>query len=72
MTGQHRTLGLKVLAGDLHTEPLKAGEPGQVRASQDSGRHVEVFRYGKCEELPSSEDLPPTQTQHASPTYTLY
>lgn len=48
MAGQHRTLGLNVLPDDIKAEPLKAGERGQVRASQGSVGYAEVSRAGWC------------------------
>lgn len=45
-TGQHRSVRLKTLSGHLQTELGEAAERGQVRASEGSVRHVEVFRMG--------------------------
>ena len=45
-TRQHRTIGLKALPDDLESELFKAAERGQVRASEGSVRHVEVFQMG--------------------------
>jgi hypothetical protein len=44
--GQHRTIRLEPLPGDLQAELVETGERGQVRASEGSVRHVEVFRMG--------------------------
>src|SRR5690606_24727779 len=69
--GQHRTVGIEQLAGDLQAEVVQAGEGGQVRAREGSVRHVEVFRmgsvrtpiFGRPRRLPSE--------RRASALYTL-
>ena len=45
-TCQDRTIGLEPLPGDFEAELVEAGERGQVRASEGSVRHVEVFQMG--------------------------
>src|SRR5699024_3645314 len=44
--GQHRPIGLQPLAHDLQAEVIEASERGQVRGSEGSVRHVEVFPVG--------------------------
>ena len=44
--GQHRPIRLQSLAHGLQTEVIQPSERGQVRASEGSVRHVEVFRMG--------------------------
>jgi len=44
--GKHRTIGLQPLTHDVEAEFVKAAESGQVRASEGSVKHVEVFRVG--------------------------
>ena len=43
---QHRPTGLEVLADDLQAKPVQTSERSQVRTSEGSVRHVEVFRMG--------------------------
>src|SRR5699024_4906569 len=44
--GQHRPIGLQPLAHALQAEVIEASERGQVRGSEGSVRHVEVFPVG--------------------------
>ncbi len=44
--GQHRPIRLQSLADDFQAEVIETSERGQVRASEGSVRHVEVFRMG--------------------------
>jgi len=44
--GQDSTVRLKPLPDDLQPELLETAERGQVRASEGSVRHVEVFQMG--------------------------
>jgi len=44
--GQDRTVRLETLPEDFKAELLETAERGQVRASEGSVRHVEVFRMG--------------------------
>ncbi len=70
--GQHRTLGLNTLPGDLKTEIVQASESSQARRSKGSVRHVEAFPVS-VSELPSSEDPdthPRTNTPHPAHTTT--
>jgi hypothetical protein len=43
-TGQHRPIRLESLPGDFKAELVEPAERGQVRASETSVTHVEVFR----------------------------
>jgi hypothetical protein len=42
--GEHGTVALEALAGDLEAELVESAERGQVRASEGSVRQVEVFQ----------------------------
>jgi len=46
MTRRDRTIGLEPLPDDLEAERFQTAERGQVRASEGSVTHVEVFRMG--------------------------
>src|SRR5215475_8850961 len=43
---QDRAIGLQTLADHDQAELIQAAERGQVRAAEDSVRHVEVFQMG--------------------------
>jgi len=43
---QHRTTRFEALSGDLQTETLKTAERRQIRRSEGSVMHVEVFPMG--------------------------
>jgi len=44
--GQHRPIRLEALPDDVQAELVEAAERGQVRGSEGSVKHVEVFRLG--------------------------
>lgn len=69
-TGQHRPVRLKPLPQDFQTELVQASERRQVRASEGSVRHVEVFRMDSVRT--SILGIPPRlpRHRHAVP-YTL-
>jgi hypothetical protein len=45
-TGQHSAVGLDPLPSDFEAKLVETAERGQVRASEGSVRHVEVFQMG--------------------------
>jgi hypothetical protein len=45
-TRQHRTIRFEPLTGHYETELVETAELGEVRASEGSVRHVEVFQMG--------------------------
>lgn len=47
-TGKHSTLGFEALPNGFEAELVESAERGQVRASEGSVRHVEVFQVGSA------------------------
>ena len=67
----HRAVGLEPLPNGFETELIQSAERGQVRASEGSVVHVEVFRMGSVR-TSILEDLDPSPGQRrAHPRYTL-
>lgn len=60
-----RAIRLDLLPDGGAPELVAAAERGQVRDRGSRGEHVEVFRDGKREELPSSGDLDPYRATDA-------
>jgi hypothetical protein len=70
-TGQDRTIWLEPLPNDLEPKLVETGERGQVRASEGSVRHVEVFQMGRVGTLIFGRPRPLCGDRRAGPRYTL-
>ena len=55
-----------MLADDLEAELIEAGERGQVRASEGSVGHVEVFRMGSVRTSIFGRPRPPSTYRRAA------
>ncbi len=69
--GQHRTGRLKTLPNDFKSEFFNATERGQVRASEGSVRHVEVFLMGGVRTPIIGRPRLLPSDRRANPPYTL-
>src|SRR4051812_38737395 len=62
---------LEALTDDLQAEVVKPAERGQVRASEGSVRHVEVFRMGSVRTPILGRPRPLSGDRRAAARYTL-
>jgi len=69
--GQHSTIGLEALAGDIEAELSEAAERGQVGAREGSVRHVEVFQMGSVRTSIFGRPRRLPGDRRASPLYTV-
>ena len=69
--GQHRAVRLKALPDDFEAELINANERGQVRASEGSVKHVEVFPMGSVRTPIIGRPRPLPRQRRATPDYTL-
>jgi hypothetical protein len=67
---QHRTIRLDALTNDLKAELVDMAERGQVRESEGSVRHVEVFRLG-CVRTPIIGRPRPSPSDRRAERYTF-
>jgi hypothetical protein len=70
-TRQDRTSRLQPLPDDYQTQLVQAGERGEVRASEGSVRHVEVFRLGSLRTPIIGRPRPLPGRRRADRRYTL-
>src|SRR5699024_2980994 len=70
--GQHRPIGLQPLAHDLQAEVIEASERGQVRGSEGSVRHVEVFPVGSVRTPITGRPRPLSHERRADAHARLY
>jgi len=68
---QHRTIRLQPLPDSFQAELLQAAERRQVRTSEGSVRHVEVFQMGGVRTPIIGRPRPLPRDRHATPDYTL-
>lgn len=68
---EHRPTQLESLPGDLEAQLVEPAEGGQVRASEGSVRHVEVFRMGSVRTSIIGRPRRLSRDRRASPRYTL-
>ena len=64
-------MGPEPLPGDLEPELVQTAEGGQVRASEGSVRHVEVFQMGGVRTSIIGRPRPLPRARRANPPYTL-
>ena len=69
--GEHRTVGLEELTGDLQAKGVQAGEGGQVRGREGSVEHVEVFQMDSVRTSIIGRPRPSTRQRRATACYTL-
>jgi hypothetical protein len=69
--GQHRPVGLQTLPADFETELVEAAERGQVRTSEGTVSHVEVFRMGGVGTPILGRPRPLPRDRRAALDYTL-
>jgi hypothetical protein len=69
--GQHRRVRFQALPDHLQAERVELAERGQVRASEGSVRHVEVFRMGGVRAPILGRPRPLPGQRRADPIYTL-
>jgi len=68
---QHRAIGLQALPDHDEAELVQARERGQVRASEGSVTHVEVFQMGSVRTSILGRPRPLPGHRHADRRYTL-
>jgi hypothetical protein len=68
---QHRPTGLQALPGDFKAQLVQAAERGQVRASEGSVKHVEVFLMGSLRTPIIGRPRPLPRLRRAADRYTL-
>jgi len=68
---QHRTIWVEPLTGDFQAEHMEAGERGQVRASEGSVGHVEVFQMRRVGTPIFGRPRPSLGDRRADPLYPL-
>lgn len=68
---QHRPIGFQSLPDGFEAELIRAAEGGQVRASEGSVGHVEVFRVGGLGTSIIGRPRPHPASDAPTPFYTL-
>jgi len=68
---QHGSIRLKTLPDGFKAKVIQAAEGGQVRASEGSVGHVEVFRMGGLRTSIIGRPRPSPGQRRANPSYTL-